>query len=132
VNILCQTILKVIYFIFKLKNYLFNLIFENILLGNEWQLKFNRNKIQLFKKKLLISNFFNETECKNNLRPVKLTLSNGKISLADSKNLIICEVNFQNDNDGPFKLILNDAIVEVFNSKNNKIWERNLMPETIN
>jgi len=94
-------------------------------------LKFNRNKIQLFKKKLLISDFFNETECTNNLRPVKLTLSNGKISLTDSKNLVICEVNFENDNDGPFRLILDNAIVQVINSQNDIIWERNLSTSKI-
>lgn len=94
-------------------------------------MKFNRNKIQLFNKKLLISDFFNKTECTNNLKPVKMTLSNRKISLTDSKNLVICEINFENGSDGPIKLILSDFIVQVFNSQNNKIWERNLSEKNI-
>ena len=61
-----------------------------------------------------------------------MTLSNGKISLTDSKNVVICEVKFENNNDGAFKLILNNEIVEVYNSLNNKIWERNLSPNVIN
>ena len=60
-----------------------------------------------------------------------MTLSNRKISLTDSKNLVICEVTFENDSDGPIRLILNDATVQIFNTQNIKIWERNLSANKI-
>ena len=102
------------------------------------QLKFSRNKVKLFRKKTIVSELFNESECVDtSLKADKLILSNTSIGLYSSSNssdnnkkTILCEINFNvTTSDGPLKLVLkDDGSVEVWDvSKKKKIWLRPLI-----
>ena len=102
------------------------------------QLKFSRNKVKLFRKKTIVSELFNESECVDtSLKADKLILSNTSIGLYSSSNssdnnkkTSLCEINFNvTTSDGPLKLVLkDDGSVEVWDvSKKKKIWLRPLI-----
>ena len=102
------------------------------------QLKFSRNKVKLFRKKTIVSELFNESECVDtSLKADKIILSNTSIGLYSSSNssdnnkkTILCEINFNvTTSDGPLKLVLkDDGSVEVWDvSKKKKIWNRPLI-----
>ena len=98
------------------------------------QLKFSRNKIKLFRKKTIISELFNESECVDtSLKAEKMILSNTAIGLYSSHNnanTILCEINFKRTkSDVPLELVLkDDGTVEVWDiSQKKKIWHRTLL-----
>ena len=109
----------------KLKQYL---VAKNYLGGLRYKIMFFRNKLQLFSKHVFIADFFSKSDCFNNTntKPKELKLLDGRISLVDTKDIIICEIKFENKNDGPFKLILNDATVEIYNRHNIKVMQKKL------
>ncbi len=96
--------------------------------GNNFELRFYKNNLKLFKGYQFISDLFSEQDCSNKVlsEPDKIELLNGKIDMLDENDNIICEIKFENNNDAPFRLVLNDETVEIYNRFDLIVWQKKL------